>query len=177
MSLTLNNLTFKPTNEYHLNDISLHFEPGKMYTILGRTLSGKTTLLKTIAGLLTPDSGYHAINKIEDKPKPKASTPALETPPQKPRPKYQAVFGRWLCDMAAQDDRLVAITPAMCEGSGMVEFAERFPERYHDVAIAEQHAVSVLDQELAARERYATQLVYNGRDVDVQVRVVVHQLA
>ena len=57
MSLTLNNLTFQPTNEYHLNDISLHFEPGKMYTILGRTLSGKTTLLKTIAGLLTPDSG------------------------------------------------------------------------------------------------------------------------
>ena len=45
MSLTLNNLTFQPTNEYHLNDISLHFEPGKMYTILGRTLSGKTTLL------------------------------------------------------------------------------------------------------------------------------------
>ena len=57
MSLTLNNLTFKPTNEYHLNNLSLHFEPGKMYTILGRTLSGKTTLLKTIAGLLTPDSG------------------------------------------------------------------------------------------------------------------------
>ena len=57
MSLTLNNLTFQPTNEYHLNDISLHFEPGKMYTILGRTLSGKTSLLKTIAGLLTPDSG------------------------------------------------------------------------------------------------------------------------
>ena len=57
MSLTLDNLTFKPTKEYHLNNVSLHFEPGKMYTILGRTLSGKTTLLKTIAGLLTPDSG------------------------------------------------------------------------------------------------------------------------
>ena len=57
MSLSLENLTFKPTDEYHLNDISLNFEPGKMYTILGRTLSGKTTLLKTIAGLLTPDSG------------------------------------------------------------------------------------------------------------------------
>ena len=57
MSLTLDNLTFKPTKEYHLNSVSLHFEPGKMYTILGRTLSGKTTLLKTIAGLLTPDSG------------------------------------------------------------------------------------------------------------------------
>ena len=57
MSLALDNLTFKPTKEYHLNNVSLHFEPGKMYTILGRTLSGKTTLLKTIAGLLTPDSG------------------------------------------------------------------------------------------------------------------------
>ena len=57
MSLNINNLTFKPTNEYHLNDITLNFKPGKMYTILGRTLSGKTTFLKTIAGLLTPDSG------------------------------------------------------------------------------------------------------------------------
>ena len=47
MSLNINNLTFKPTNEYHLNDITLNFKPGKMYTILGRTLSGKTTFLKT----------------------------------------------------------------------------------------------------------------------------------
>ena len=57
MSLNLENIVFKPTEQYHLNDISLNFEPGKMYTILGRTLSGKTTLLKTIAGLQTPDSG------------------------------------------------------------------------------------------------------------------------
>jgi len=57
MSLNLGNIIFKPTDQYHLNDISLNFEPGKMYTILGRTLSGKTTLLKTIAGLQTPDSG------------------------------------------------------------------------------------------------------------------------
>jgi len=57
MSLNLGNIVFKPTEQYHLNDISLNFEPGKMYTILGRTLSGKTTLLKTIAGLQTPDSG------------------------------------------------------------------------------------------------------------------------
>ena len=57
MSLLLDRISFKPTEEYHLNDITLSFNPGKMYTILGRTLSGKTTLLKTIAGLQTPDSG------------------------------------------------------------------------------------------------------------------------
>lgn len=56
---------------------------------------------------------------------------------------YNQVFGRWLCAMAEQDPRLVAITPAMREGSGMVEYAQRFPERYHDVGIAEQHAVTL----------------------------------
>ncbi len=56
---------------------------------------------------------------------------------------YTEVFGRWLCDAAEQDHRLVAITPAMREGSGMVEFAERFPPRYFDVGIAEQHAVTL----------------------------------
>jgi 1-deoxy-D-xylulose-5-phosphate synthase len=55
---------------------------------------------------------------------------------------YTQVFGQWLCDMAQQDKRLVGITPAMREGSGMVEFEQRFPERYHDVGIAEQHAVT-----------------------------------
>jgi 1-deoxy-D-xylulose-5-phosphate synthase len=55
---------------------------------------------------------------------------------------YTQVFGDWLCDMARQDKRLVAITPAMCEGSGMVRFVKEFPERYHDVGIAEQHAVT-----------------------------------
>jgi 1-deoxy-D-xylulose-5-phosphate synthase len=85
--------------------------------------------------------GYHAINKIEAKPKgPQAAAP----PPAKPRlPKYQEVFGSWLCDMAEQEPRLIGITPAMCEGSGMVEFAKRFPERYYDVAIAEQHAITL----------------------------------
>ena len=85
--------------------------------------------------------GYHAINKIEAKPK--GPQPA-ELPPAKPKaPKYQEVFGRWLCDMAEKDDKLVGITPAMCEGSGMVEFATRFPDRYYDVAIAEQHAITL----------------------------------
>ena len=56
---------------------------------------------------------------------------------------YTQVFGDWLCDMAVADDKLVAITPAMREGSGMVAYAERFPTRYYDVAIAEQHAVTL----------------------------------
>ena len=55
---------------------------------------------------------------------------------------YTHIFGEWLCDMAAADDKLIGITPAMCEGSGMVEFAEQFPQRYFDVGIAEQHALT-----------------------------------
>jgi 1-deoxy-D-xylulose-5-phosphate synthase len=57
-------------------------------------------------------------------------------------PTYSQVFGQWLCDMAERDPKLLAITPAMREGSGMVEFSKRFPDRYFDVAIAEQHAVT-----------------------------------
>jgi 1-deoxy-D-xylulose-5-phosphate synthase len=59
-----------------------------------------------------------------------------------PKLTFTQVFGQWLCDMAAKDERLVGITPAMREGSGMVEFEKRFPERYYDVGIAEQHAVT-----------------------------------
>ena len=55
---------------------------------------------------------------------------------------YTKVFSDWICDVAAKDDRLFAITPAMCDGSGLVDFAARYPERYHDVGIAEQHAVT-----------------------------------
>jgi 1-deoxy-D-xylulose-5-phosphate synthase len=58
-------------------------------------------------------------------------------------PTYSQVFGQWLCDIAEQDPRIVAITPAMREGSGLVEFEKRFPDRYFDVAIAEQHAVTL----------------------------------
>ncbi|MEG0141197.1 MAG: 1-deoxy-D-xylulose-5-phosphate synthase [Comamonas sp.] len=64
----------------------------------------------------------------------KSATPAKQT--------FTQVFGSWLCDMAAKDQRLVGITPAMREGSGMVEFHKRFPGRYYDVGIAEQHAVT-----------------------------------
>ena len=74
---------------------------------------------------------YHAINKLN-------AVAAKHT-----APKYADVFGQWLCDEAAQDEKLIAITPAMCEGSGMVQFAKQFPERYFDVAIAEQHAVTL----------------------------------
>lgn len=80
--------------------------------------------------------GYHAITKLEP-----IKAPA--TPKKPSGPKYSNVFGQWLCDMAAADPRLVGITPAMKEGSDLVAFAERFPERYFDVAIAEQHAVTL----------------------------------
>ncbi|SJM89419.1 1-deoxyxylulose-5-phosphate synthase, thiamine-requiring, FAD-requiring [Crenothrix polyspora] len=60
-----------------------------------------------------------------------------------PHPTYTEVFGSWLCDMAAQDERLLGITPAMREGSGLVKFSEQYPARYFDVAIAEQHAVTL----------------------------------
>ncbi len=58
------------------------------------------------------------------------------------KPSYTEVFGGWLCDMAEQDKRLIGITPAMCEGSGMTAFAQKFPQRYFDVGIAEQHALT-----------------------------------
>ncbi len=87
--------------------------------------------------------GYHALNKIEPKSKPKVAVPQPAAVVRPPKQKYQQVFGNWLCDMAEREPRLVGITPAMCEGSGMVEFAKRFPDQFHDVAIAEQHAVTL----------------------------------
>lgn len=78
---------------------------------------------------------YHAVPKFnpEDKNLPKAK-PSLPT--------YSKIFGDWLCKTAEVDSKLVAVTPAMAEGSGMVEFSQRFPDQYFDVAIAEQHAVT-----------------------------------
>jgi 1-deoxy-D-xylulose-5-phosphate synthase len=81
--------------------------------------------------------GFHAINKIEPSDQP-ATTDKKVTPPR-----YQDIFGQWLCDTAARDEKLVAITPAMCEGSGMVSYSKRFPHRFHDVAICEQHALTL----------------------------------
>jgi len=80
--------------------------------------------------------GMHAMNKIE----PQKATPAVR---KVETPSYSAVFGEWLCDMAAADPLLAAITPAMSTGSGMDGFAEQFPRQFHDVAIAEQHAVTL----------------------------------
>ena len=79
---------------------------------------------------------YHAVGKFD---------PTLDhLPKAKPgSPTYTEIFGQWLCDMAEQDARLLGITPAMREGSGLVEFSKRFPERYFDVGIAEQHAVTL----------------------------------
>ncbi|MCW8925199.1 MAG: 1-deoxy-D-xylulose-5-phosphate synthase [Xanthomonadales bacterium] len=81
---------------------------------------------------------YHAVGPFDREQGVVSKAPATPQPPT-----YTEVFGRWLCDMAEADTRLLAITPAMCEGSGMVEFSERFPERYFDVSIAEQHAVTL----------------------------------
>ena len=79
---------------------------------------------------------YHAVSKLP------SEVPAPEVKPAAAKPTYTQVFGQWLCDQAAADERLVAITPAMREGSGLVEFEQRFPDRYFDVGIAEQHAVT-----------------------------------
>ncbi len=78
--------------------------------------------------------GYHAITKL----------PAPDAPIAAPKGlTYSKVFGQWLCHQASEDERLVAVTPAMSEGSGMLEFSARFPKRFFDVAIAEQHAVTM----------------------------------
>ena len=79
---------------------------------------------------------YHAVAKLP------SEVPAPEVKPAAAQPTYTQVFGQWLCDQAAADERLVAITPAMREGSGLVEFEQQFPDRYFDVGIAEQHAVT-----------------------------------
>jgi 1-deoxy-D-xylulose-5-phosphate synthase len=96
-----------------------------------------TTKGKGFAPAEADPIGYHALGKLE------SQTRALNLVEKTPSPKYQDIFGQWLCDMAAEDSKLIAITPAMGEGSGMVTFSQRFPERFLDVAIAEQHAVTL----------------------------------
>lgn len=80
---------------------------------------------------------YHGVGPFDP------SKDSLPKSPPSPHPTYTQVFGQWLCDMAKQDERLLGITPAMREGSGLVAFSEQFPDRYFDVAIAEQHAVTL----------------------------------
>nr|BBJ02954.1 1-deoxy-D-xylulose-5-phosphate synthase [Marinobacter nauticus] len=98
-----------------------------------------TTKGKGFAPAEADPIGYHAINKIEPVP-PSKPEPVK---PKQAKPKYANVFGQWLCDAAEQDERVVGITPAMCEGSDLLAFSERFPDRYFDVAIAEQHSVTL----------------------------------
>lgn len=80
--------------------------------------------------------GYHAVGPFDP-------AQGLVSKPGAKKPTYTDVFGDWLCDMAAADETLLAITPAMREGSGLVRFSKEYPERYFDVAIAEQHAVTL----------------------------------
>lgn len=93
--------------------------------------------------------GYHAIAKLaqnqpdkEKLPEPEHIDEAAQATVSQAK-KYADVFGEFLCDLAQQDNNMLAITPAMCEGSGMVNFAQRYPKRFFDVAIAEQHAVTL----------------------------------
>lgn len=80
--------------------------------------------------------GFHAVGKFDPKHPPQSAVQAASAPT------YSEIFGQWLIDQAQADERLIAITPAMCEGSGMQAFAKAFPKRYFDVGIAEQHAVT-----------------------------------
>ena len=104
-----------------------------------------TTKGKGFAAAEADPVGYHAISKlpVESDTEALDSTQAKPFSQQKPALKYSQVFGKFLCDKAAQDDKLLAITPAMEEGSGMIDFACQFPTRFFDVAIAEQHAVTL----------------------------------
>jgi len=81
---------------------------------------------------------YHGVTPFDPAVGLVTSPPKADKPPS-----YTQVFGQWLCDMAARDPRLMGVTPAMCEGSGLTEFARRYPRRYFDTAIAEQHAVTL----------------------------------
>ncbi len=94
--------------------------------------------------------GFHAIGKIKP----------LDAPSKKNGPKYQDVFGQWIIDMANEDKDLMAITPAMREGSGLVNFSREFPERFFDVAIAEQHAVT-LAAGMACEEKKPVVAIYS----------------
>lgn len=124
----------------------------------GHDLDSLIPTLENIRSLLDSDSGPQFLHVVTKKGQgyklaeadpvayhgPGKFDPAvgLVKPANKPKTTFTQVFGQWLCDMAAADPKLVGITPAMREGSGMVEFERRFPDRYFDVGIAEQHAVT-----------------------------------
>jgi 1-deoxy-D-xylulose-5-phosphate synthase len=120
----------------------------------GHDVNGLVDTITNMRGLKGPQilhiatkkgKGYHAAEQdpIKYHAVPKFNPEETSLPSSKPSlPTYSAILGDWLCKTAEQDDKLIAITPAMREGSGMVEFSQRFPEKYYDVAIAEQHSVT-----------------------------------
>jgi len=85
---------------------------------------------------------YHGVSKFDRNHGIVAKSVLSDATGKFAKPTYTEVFGQWLCDMAVKDERVVGVTPAMCEGSGMAEFAGQFPARYFDVGIAEQHALT-----------------------------------
>ncbi|RZA21195.1 MAG: 1-deoxy-D-xylulose-5-phosphate synthase [Lysobacteraceae bacterium] len=136
---------------------TLFEEMGFHYTgpIDGHDVDALLGVLKTLKGLKGPQLlhvittkgkgyelaegdqiGYHAVSPFDP-------SMGLVSKPGTKKPTYTDIFGDWLCDMAAADDTLLAITPAMREGSGLVRFSKEYPQRYFDVAIAEQHAVTL----------------------------------
>lgn len=136
---------------------TLFEEMGFHYTgpIDGHNLSALVSALNTLKGLKGPQLlhvittkgkgyehaegdqiGYHAVGPFDP-------DLGVVKKPASAKPSYTQIFGDWLCDMAAADSRLLAITPAMREGSGLVRFSKEYPDRYFDVAIAEQHAVTL----------------------------------
>jgi 1-deoxy-D-xylulose-5-phosphate synthase len=125
-----------PVDGHNLDDLvdtlqSLYNKPGPQF------LHVVTRKGKGYAKAEADPVAYHGPSKFD--PAVGIVSVASSTPP---KPTFTQVFGQWLCDMAAKDQRLVGITPAMREGSGMVSFSQKFPDRYHDVGIAEQHAVT-----------------------------------
>jgi len=145
---------FAKRSEEHLKGMIL---PGTLFEELGIDYFGPIdghdipVLVKTLQNLKNHSKPriLHIITKkgqgmedLENSPS-KFHGIAPPTNSKNKHPSYSKVFGKWLCNMAEKDTRLIGITPAMCEGSGMVQFSENYPERYFDVAIAEQHAVTL----------------------------------
>ncbi len=152
-------LEIAPEIESHAEDrmapATLFEELGFNYLgpIDGHNLNALISTLRNLKQLQGPQF-LHVVTRKGQGYKPAEADPVLYHGPGKFNPQegvkpsksrlptYTQVFGDWLCDMAAQDERVVGITPAMREGSGLVAFAQRFPTRYYDVGIAEQHAVT-----------------------------------
>lgn len=139
------------------------FVPGSFFTALGFSYYGPVdghdlpsllSVLRNLRGLHGPRLLHVVTQKGKGYPQAEANRVTYHSVPpfelrhgvdvtQATKPEYNRVFGEWACDMAARDDRLVAVTPAMREGSDLVAFSQRYPDRYFDVGIAEQHAVTL----------------------------------